>query len=34
MKTIALYTENTHQGQNMMDELTEAFNSFKDSGKK
>lgn len=33
MKTLALYTENSHQGQNMMDELTEAFNAFKDSGK-
>ncbi len=31
MKTIALYTENSHSGQNMMDELTEAFNSFKNS---
>ena len=30
MKTLALYTENSHQGQNMMDELTEAFNAFKD----
>jgi hypothetical protein len=34
MKTIALYTENSHSGQNMMDELTEAFNSFKNSGRR
>lgn len=33
MKTLALYTENSHQGQNMMDELTEVFNSFKNSGR-
>lgn len=35
MKTLALYTENSHQNVNnhMLDELTEVFNSFKDDRK-
>ena len=35
MKTLALYTENSHQNMNnhMLDELTEVFNSFKDNRK-